>query len=85
MTKNMDKQATLLSIIKSKESLLLVLKMGVQHIIDNIYNFMQWRSSLMFPSKRAAYWVCEVCHDLNLDAKKGRTNKATDRMAPYGS
>jgi len=52
---------------------------GVQHIIGNLYNFLQWLG-FVIPPESVAYWVGEVGGGMDKDDEKRRTNKATKAM-----
>ncbi|MBI4028873.1 MAG: flavodoxin family protein [Candidatus Blackburnbacteria bacterium] len=52
---------------------------GVQHIVGNLYNFLQWLG-FVIPPESVAYWVGEVGGGMNEDAAKRRKNQATKAM-----
>ncbi|MBI2670186.1 MAG: flavodoxin family protein [Candidatus Yanofskybacteria bacterium] len=52
---------------------------GVQHIVGNLYNFLQWLG-FVIPPESVAYWVGEVGGGMNVDATKRRKNQATKAM-----
>lgn len=52
---------------------------GVQHIVGNLYNFLQWLG-FVIPPECVAYWVGEVGGGMNEDAEKRRKNKASKAM-----
>ncbi|QQG46324.1 MAG: NAD(P)H-dependent oxidoreductase [Candidatus Niyogibacteria bacterium] len=52
---------------------------GVQHIVGNLSNFLQWLG-FVIPPEAAVYWVGEVGGGMNGDADKRRQNKATKAM-----
>lgn len=52
---------------------------GVQHIVGNLYNFLQWLG-FVIPPECVAYWVGEVGGGMSGDAEKSRKNQATKAM-----
>lgn len=52
---------------------------GVQSIVGNLYNFLQWLG-FVIPPESVAYWVGEVGGGMNEDAEKRRKNKATKAL-----
>lgn len=52
---------------------------GVQHIVGNLYNFLQWLG-FVIPPECVAYWVGEVGGGMGEDAAKRRKNLATKAM-----
>ena len=52
---------------------------GVQHVVGNLYNFLQWLG-FVIPPESVAYWVGEVGGGMNEDAVKRRKNQATKAM-----
>lgn len=52
---------------------------GVQHIVGNLYNFLQWLG-FVIPPESVAYWVGEVGGGMAGDAEKRRKNQATKAM-----
>lgn len=52
---------------------------GVQHIVGNLYNFLQWLG-FVIPPECVAYWVGEVGGGMAEDVEKRRKNLATKAM-----
>ncbi len=52
---------------------------GAQHIVGNLYNFLQWLG-FVIPPESVAYWVGEVGGGMAEDAAKRRKSNATKAM-----